>query len=179
MRAQNARTERVCTGRCNDWEETVDGAAWGYRHGGRHFHDRGGLRCRRHADKGSAEAVSGVRHAEGRHRHDRLSGSATGLHRSELVGNVGRVRDAADVPARGRSGRLQARAGACAVTAEHFCQRQGVQVQAAEGPQVLERQEGAGVRLQVGDQARLPRDRTGRRLLHRHRRREGVLEEPD
>ena len=42
------------------------------------------------------------------------------------------------------------------------------------GLEVLERQARAGVRLQVGDQARLPGHRPGRRLLHRHRRCEGV-----
>jgi ABC-type dipeptide transport system, periplasmic component len=36
-----------------------------------------------------------------------------------------------------------------------------------------------GLRLRVGDQARLPRPGSGRRLLHRHRRGRGLFEEPD
>src|SRR6476659_10410268 len=91
------------------------------RSGCRVLADGRGVRSRGKPHESGTEAVTRIGgDAEGGARHDRLSGPAAGIHRPELVGDVECLGDAADLPARRRSWRLQARTGSRGLAAANL-----------------------------------------------------------
>ena len=95
------------------------------------------------------------------------------------MGDVECLRDALDVPSRGRAGRLQARARPCFSPRRPF--RGTARSTSSRLRKGVKYSNGAAVRppTSSGRSARLPRPGSGRGLLHRHRRGRGLFEEPD